>query len=131
MKLRSKKRSLSLAVLGLTLFAWVWFLWEFGPFFGNRGCESGYYGQFNRVQHLIKAMPNVEIEKSWLHEDVTLEDFGFTLRVKGTEVQVVFWEGSPQMKERNKGNLWAFIETQINSNEAIHAIGTGGPQHDG
>lgn len=45
------------------------------------GSELGYYGQFNRVKHVIEDMPDVRIVDHWKHRDVTLEDFGFTLLV--------------------------------------------------
>jgi len=118
MKLIWKKLSLSLMVLVPVVVAVLWFLWEFGRF-GNWGLESGYYGQFNRARHVIEAMSNVEITNSWMHEDISLEDFGFFLVVNGTnQIRVDFWEGSPQMKERNKRRLWEFVERQIGSNQA-------------
>jgi hypothetical protein len=128
MKLIWKKLSLSLMVLAPVAVAILWFLWELGRF-GNWGLESGYYGQFNRVQHVIEAMSNVEITNSWMHEDISLEDFGFFLLVNGTNaVRVDFWENSPQMKERDKRRIWAYVDGQISSNQASQAIGAGAPQ---
>lgn len=108
-----KKISLSLIVLIPMALATLWFMWELGRF-GNWGVESGYYGHFNRVKHVIEKMPDVVITNQWLHHDVTLEDFGFYLLVNQTNsVQVNFWEHSAQMNERNKTAIRSFIEQEI------------------
>lgn len=113
MKQLLKKLSLSLAVLAPAALAVVWCLWQLGRF-GNWGLESGYYGQFNRVRHAIETMPHVEITNAWMHEDVTLEDFGFYLLVDGSrEVRVDVFEGSPQMKERNRDRIREYVEQRI------------------
>lgn len=126
MKLILKKLSLALVVLAAITCAVLWFLWELGSF-GDWGWESGYYGQFNRVKHVIDAMPRVQITNSWMHKDISLEDFGFSLLVNGTDpVHLTFWEGSPQIKERDRHRLREFVERQIGSNQAPQAIGTPG-----
>ena len=92
---------------------WLWLLWELGQF-GNWNVEFGYYGQFNRVRHVLETMPNVEIVDNWQHHDITLEDFAFSLLVDGTQTtQVTFSENSPQMKMRDKSRIREFIEKQI------------------
>ena len=122
MKLIRKKLSLSLVALAVTAGAILWFLWELGRF-GDWGWDSGYYGQFNRVKHVIESMPHVRITNSWKHEDISLEDFGFSLLVNGTNlVHVTFWEGSPQIKERDRRRIREFLERQIGSNQQVQPI---------
>ena len=83
----------------------------------NYGCEFGYYGQFNRVQHVIEDMPNVDILDHSQHQDVSLEDFGFALMVDGTQkVDVTFSENSTQMRMRSKKKIREFILNEMDSN---------------
>lgn len=44
--------------------------------------DSFYYRHFNRIKAQLEAIPDVKIVDSWKHEDITLEDFGFTLKVR-------------------------------------------------
>ena len=100
-----------IAALGVLM---LWIAWQYGNLFPDGDRESGYYGRFNRVKHVIQTMPNVQVTNQWQHKDVTLEDFGFFLLVDGTNsVRVDFWEGSAQMKERNKDRIRAFIQNKI------------------
>jgi hypothetical protein len=118
MRLIAKKVLLSLcatlamlSALGVFL---LWIAWQYGNLFPDWDRESGYYGHFNRVKHVLQAMPNVQVTNHWQHKDVTLEDFGFFLLVDGTNsVRVDFWEGSVQMKERKKDRIRAFIQKKI------------------
>ena len=122
MKLIHKKMMISLvsvlsmlAIIGLVV---LWMLWELGRF-GNWGWESGYYGQYNRTKHVLEAMPHVEITNSWMHEDITLEDFGFYLVVNKTNgLRVDFWDGSPQKETRNKRLIQEYVGQKIDSNQS-------------
>ena len=89
-----------------------WFAFYF--LLPDMGLEFGYYGQFNRVKHVIEDMPGTVIIDHWQHQDVTLEDFGFSVRLSdGRVVKIDFQENSPQMKERSKSRLRDFIQDQI------------------
>jgi len=100
-------------ILTVIIIGFLWLMWEIGKF-KNPNFEFGYYGRFNRVKNILDDMPNVQITNDWQHHDVTLEDFGFSLVVNGTnEVHVNFWENSPQMKLRNKTHIRDFIEEII------------------
>jgi hypothetical protein len=117
-------KTIGKALLGITLLlalGFLWLLWDVGmP--GDWGLESGYYGHFNRAKHVIEDMPDVAIVDSWQHQDLSLEDFRFLLRVEGTqEVTVSFSENSPQMGERNKERLREFIQREIDANQAAEA----------
>jgi hypothetical protein len=112
-------RKIVLGVVLLQVLGFLWLLWQLGVF-GNWGLESGYYGQFNRVKHVIEEMPGVVIVDHWQHHDVSLEDFGFALLIEGDrKAQVNFTESSPQIKERNKSKLRAFIRKEIDSNNVL------------
>jgi hypothetical protein len=126
MKMIWKKLGLSLAALLLVCcvlgVVWLWVMWEIGEL-GNWGLESGYYGQFNRVKHVLGEMPRVNITNDWQHHDITLEDFGFYLMVDGSRsVRVDFLENSPQMKLRDKTLIRKFVEEKIDdgSNAVSH-----------
>lgn len=115
----------TLAALAAAGAGTLWLLWDVGCL-GHPGLAFGYYGQFNRVRHILTDMPTVQVTNQWMHRDVTLEDFGFGLLVNGTSsVRLDFLENSPQMKERNPERLRASIDHVIQ--EARHADATGGP----
>ena len=122
-----KKLSLSvLALLPFVLLA-LWFGWTYGVF-PDVGAESGYYGQFNRVKHVIEDMPDVQIVDSWKHRDVTLEDFGFTLFVGGCRrVDIRFYDNTPEKNEKNKSRLRETIRKQLDSNKSMQATPNGAP----
>lgn len=127
MKMMLKKFGLSLLALSPFAVLALWFGWSFGMF-PDIGAESGYYGQFNRVKHVLESIPGVVIVDHWQHHDVTLEDFGFTLQVGGSDaVQVQFWENSTQMKERNRTRLMEFILREIDSAKSSEAMADGAP----
>ena len=122
MKMILKK--LSLSVLALAPFALLalWFGWTYGMF-PDVGAESGYYGQFNRVKHVIEDMPDVRIIDYWKHRDVTLEDFGFTLLVgESRKVDIRFHDGTPEKKESNKSRLRAIVRSKLDSNNTSEHI---------
>lgn len=57
--------------------------------------ESFYYRHFNRIKARLEAMPDVKIVDSWRHEDITLEDFGFTLKIRECPpIRLDFYEGN-------------------------------------
>jgi len=117
-------KKLSLSVLALAPFALLalWFGWAYGMF-PDVGAESGYYGQFNRVKHVIEDMPDVRIIDYWKHRDVTLEDFGFTLLVgESRKVDIRFHDGTPEKKERNKSRLRAIVRSKLDSNNTSEHI---------
>jgi len=61
----------------------------------NRGHHHGYWGEFNRITDALTSLPGVTIEKSWANEDVTLEEFGFTIQVSSQAVSLEFGETDP------------------------------------
>lgn len=125
MKLIWKRLSLSLMVIIPAALAALWFLWELGCL-GNWGLECGYYGQFNRARHAIESMPGVVITNSWMHEDLTLEDFGFYLAADGSrDVRVDFREGSPQMSERSRRRIREYVQDLISSNSIAVSAAAG------
>ena len=48
----------------------------------NLGLPFGYYGQFNRVLAHIEADTELEVIRTTLHQDTTLEDFYITVRTQ-------------------------------------------------
>lgn len=71
-----KKLSLSIAVLVLLLgipAVWLWYTLA-GP---------GYYAEFNDIKATLKGMPDVELIRAWGNEDITFEDIGAEIEVKG------------------------------------------------
>ncbi|MEM9411601.1 MAG: hypothetical protein AAGA30_10835 [Planctomycetota bacterium] len=60
----------------------------FGP---NIGLPIGYYGKFNRMHAHIESNTNLEVVRTSLHRDLTLEDFYFTVRTRdGVERRLKF-----------------------------------------
>jgi hypothetical protein len=67
----------------------AWYHWDTSR---NRGSESGYYGEFNRVAHALSSIPEVTVARSWHNADLTLEEFGFDLTVSGQPLKLHFSE---------------------------------------
>src|SRR5689334_9804272 len=77
---------------------------------GGENWKIGYYGRFNRVKAVIEAIPGIHVVDSWKHEDVTLEDFTFTLvSNSGQTAKIGFWENSPQMEMTNPREIEAYV----------------------
>lgn len=54
-----------------------------------------YNRHYNRIKDRLGALPNVQVIDSWRHEDITLEDFGFTLQVADEPpFMLCFWESA-------------------------------------
>jgi len=108
------------ALAALLLLLGVFALYVVQPYVGSENSDSefGYYGQYNRVKHVIESTPNVRIVARWRHKDLTLEDFGFTLLRDGThELQVNVYQDSPERKTRRKSRLRELIQRQIDANQ--------------
>ena len=71
-------KKLSLSIAALVLFsgipaAWVWYTFA-GP---------GYYAEFNDIKATLEGMPDVELIRAWGNADITFEDIGAEIAVKG------------------------------------------------
>lgn len=59
----------------------------------NLGLPFGYYGKYNRVLAHVEADPDLEVIRTTLHRDMTLEDFYITVRTQERhEVRLRFEE---------------------------------------
>ena len=91
----------------------------------NRGLEHGYYGKYNRVKHVLETMPDVQIVGDWLHKDISLEDFGFSILVNDSlSVQINFPDDSYQKNLHEKSKIRAYIRSRISEEQLIQATGT-------
>jgi hypothetical protein len=90
--------------------AWVY---AFAPI-ENPAVEIGYYGYYNRVQRVIKTIPDVAIVDTWQHTDLTIESFGFTLRrTNGKPVEVRFRESTPAMDFSDDRQIRDYVLMQL------------------
>ncbi len=65
-------------------------LYGMGP---NLGSPIGYYGRFNRILARIEANPELDVIRTTLHRDMSLEDFYITVRTQNkSEVRLRFEE---------------------------------------
>lgn len=102
----------SISLLALLLFG-VWCAFAFRWFPHS---EFGYFGRFNRVKNVLQSMPGVEIVDTWQHQDVTLEDFSFTILLHGTHQQkLMFWEKDIKKLPRRKAALRQHLEQRMES----------------
>ncbi len=70
---------------------------EAAEFFGigpNMGFSFGYYGRFNRIIARIKTNPELEVIRTTLHRDTTLEDFYITVRTQDEREVRLRFEGA-------------------------------------
>ncbi|MEM7455913.1 MAG: hypothetical protein AAF456_16295 [Planctomycetota bacterium] len=51
-----------------------------------------YYEEFNGVRNRLEAVEGLEIKSHWQHQDMTLEDCGFSVAVDGIEVSLTFFD---------------------------------------
>jgi hypothetical protein len=73
-------------LLGVVMLPFALLAVHQSPFFYNR--------HFNRIRALLEEMPDARVVDSWRHEDLTLEDFGFTLQVRQCpRIRLDFYEG--------------------------------------
>ena len=122
MQIMRRNKSDLIALVTLLVFLAV-VIGLFVLFFTDRydfGWECGYYGQYNRVRHVIEDMPNVRIVRDMQHHDITLEDFGFLLEANDGEgktwpVVMIFYEFSPEIHEWDKDRIRAIVQKEIDS----------------
>ena len=82
----------------------------------NYGREFGYYGQFNRILHVIEDLPDVEVVEYWYNEDLTLEDFQYTIRVENKyRITIYFPDGSPEKYETDREKIREYVYQKINA----------------
>ncbi len=81
-----------------------WYQWDSAQ---NRGSTFGYYGQYNRVSNALASVPRVTITSGWHNHDVTLEEFGFDIRVAGKPVRLLFSETDPIRRMNRDGAISA------------------------
>jgi hypothetical protein len=83
---------------------------------GNLGFEIGYYGTFNRVRRLLEESAEWRVKSSWVHEDVSLEDFEFTVENRaGGIVRVNFRESEIKELPTDEKSLRAYVLNKIGS----------------
>lgn len=98
-----------------------WASWNFG-WLPNLGLEAGYYAQFNRTKHAIQSIENFEIRTEWMHQDLVLEDFGFTpVADKHYPVEIEFSNSMKIFSERNEDQFRDDLIDLINSNRRFQA----------
>lgn len=86
---------------------------EMGPLAGS-AVDFTYYSKFHHNRKIIEATPGWTITNDWKHEDVTLEDFGFTVRIESGKVaEVDFYEYSPQMDLSGESEIRDFARREI------------------
>lgn len=102
---------LALASLALvSTGAWVYHL---API-RNPAVEFGYYGRFHKVQRVISGIPGVRIVDHWKHEDVVLEDFGFTVAMDGQAPRRIdFLDGSAIKENGDDGEIRAHVLAEL------------------
>ena len=90
---RKRKLWLGLATLVASLSILFFLAVEVIGIGPNIGLPFGYYGRFNRILARIQASPDIEVIRTTLHRDQSLEDFYITVRTQDErEVRLRFEE---------------------------------------
>lgn len=86
-----------LAALVIAFISFIlWYRWDSEE---NHGFTFGYYGQLNTVSNTLAQFPGVNILKCGYNADVTLEEFGFDVRIAGNrDLHIWFAEDDPIRK---------------------------------
>lgn len=76
--------------------------------------KVGYWGKYNQVRAVIAQIDGLQIIDTWTHQDITLEDFGFTVVDRaGRRWQLDFHENSPQMRLRTDEEIARYIRSHL------------------
>jgi hypothetical protein len=103
------------ALLVLATGFWVW---NFAPI-KNPAIEFGYYGRFHQVQRVISEIPGARIMDTWKHEDIVLEDFGFTISLESQEPKRVdFRDGAAVKEYGDDEEIRAYVLAELQSPES-------------
>ncbi|MFM7181374.1 MAG: hypothetical protein ACKO2G_07925 [Verrucomicrobiales bacterium] len=95
-----------------------WWVWNCAPI-KNPAIEFGYYGRYHKVQRVISQIPGASIVDSWKHEDIVLEDFGFTVSLQGKEAKRVnFWDGTPIKESGDDEEIRSYVLAELQSPES-------------
>jgi hypothetical protein len=78
--------ALVLILIAIAVFYW----WDASK---NRGRESGYWGEYNRVSNALASLPEVKIKSGLYNDDISLEAFQFDLETGGRSISLFFTEG--------------------------------------
>jgi hypothetical protein len=101
------------SLCGVLLLAAGFWVWNFAPI-KNPAIEFGYYGRFHKAQRVISEIPGARIVDSWKHEDISLEDFGFTISLEGKEPKRVdFWDGTPVKENGDDEEIRAHVLAEL------------------
>ena len=114
-------------------------LWAYGsvPITAS-WAEFGYYGKFNQVQRIIRAIPGLTIVDHTQHHDVIMEDFSFTVaNPDGAIIRIDFWENRPEMRLTKDDDIRLYIERVIadrirvisSSDASFHRLSSPCPTH--
>src|SRR5947209_7565785 len=74
-----------LILIGIGVFYW----WDASK---NRGRESGYWGEYNRVSNALASLPEIKIKSTLYNDDISLEEFQFDLEKNGRAISLFFAE---------------------------------------
>ncbi len=83
----------------------------------NRGWTFGYYGQFNRVTYALNSLDDISISRAWFNDDVTLEEFGFTVRRKNGDFIYIGFDQDDPRRNLSGDSLIAAVKSEINTAE--------------
>jgi hypothetical protein len=75
-------------LIPISIAAFVW--WDGSK---NRGSESGYWGEYNRISNALASLPEVKIKSTLYNDDISLEEFQFDVETSGRSISLFFTEG--------------------------------------
>jgi hypothetical protein len=92
--MRAKAMLVLCTLMGMSPIAFIgWYRWDSAQ---NRGFESGYFGEFNRVRHALDAIPGITVVDAGANHDLTLEEFEFHITTsRGQRLHLAFAETDP------------------------------------
>lgn len=112
---RSGCLGLFFSLCGVLLLAAGFWVWNYAPI-KDAAIEFGYYGRFHKAQRVISEIPGARILDSWTHEDISLEDFGFTISLEGEEPKRVdFLDGTPVKEYGDDPEIRAYVLAELES----------------
>ncbi|KPK74369.1 MAG: hypothetical protein AMJ79_14335 [Phycisphaerae bacterium SM23_30] len=79
----------------------------------NPGLAFGDYSKFNRVRAALESIDGVTVEQTWVHQDVTQENFGFYIRINNSQPLHLIFQQDNRLKNLRGARLVEELKNMI------------------
>jgi hypothetical protein len=90
----------------------AWYRWDSET---NRGHTWGYWAQFNTVSNCLAKLPGFTIVKSRCNPDISLEEFGFEIKIADGHIIPVWFSEDDPIRKMSGPKLIRALQDKIQS----------------